>query len=298
MSFETFPVFIERKRNVQVLAGNAQANAVDFPELWVDQQNVVLHIDLINADGTPVTDLFNLNDTFSLAIAEDFDHGTTVLSDTDDSGFNVPAHRSDLDVVNGKISVLLNGFKTEFIDFLDKKREEILNVQIKVFNVSETNQKKVMSFFINGKNVLERGALGPGEPVENFFTKAETLALIAVLKPIQTNNIDFKVSATHDLLSVPTDAAYIIDDFSDRTDTISGSGTPHSFKLITDLGPTDLTSIILSDSNSLNTISRVSVQHGKIIVPPGTKIQAVITDPSTFTTHEGRFVLHGRLVDA
>ena len=116
-------MLVDRTRNTQILADLSVANEIDFPELWQDQQNLVLAIDVVNSDGSPATDLFNLSDTFSLAIAQDFNHGTPVLTETLDAGFNLVADRADVDVVNGKLSVQLDGFKEDMVTFLRKKRE-------------------------------------------------------------------------------------------------------------------------------------------------------------------------------
>ncbi len=294
-------MLIARGQNIQILSDGAAANEGQFPELWQDQQNIVLHIDVVEDDGvTPVTDLFNTTDTFFLAIAQDFDHATTVLTDTDDSGFNNLADRADLDVENGKLSVRLDGFRAELVAFfltLADRREQTVDAQIKVRNMGEPNQKKVLSFRIVLKNVLERGGVGPAPPTDNFFTKGETISLIAVLEPIQTGTIDFKVAATHTLFTVPTDKAYIVDKISDRTDVISGGGVAHSYKVKTD-APLDISSVFLSASVAVDQISREDIQHDFIILPAGTIIQVEITNGSTFTTHDGRFILSGRLVDA
>ncbi len=289
-------MFVNIERDRQTSATGQDVSQKELPTVTLSQKNLVLGIDLIREGGGAVTDILLANDSFSFAADDDFDSGSTPLMLSPDVEFNVPGDRPDLDIVNGKISVRLDADTAELGTSLGTTREKVITGEIKAFNSSETNPKLISHFQILARNLVEGGGV-PGAPVSNFYTKAEADALfytkaavdalVAGGLPFESANVDFKTPATHNIATVPAGKKWLPLWFFDRTDAITTPAAAASIKLKTD-GPRDLTSVVVSDSNAVDDITRVQLTDTTLVLA-GEILQAEITVGSTAATHDGKF---------
>lgn len=265
------------------------------PIVTLKQQNLVIGVDFVDSDGVPVTDLLTLTDTFSFTADNDFATGTPLKLLSTDSEFNIVGDRPDLDVVNGKISFRIDAATLDLETLLGTEDFKELTGEIKIFDAATTNPKAVFRLTITANNLVDNSGAGPSpSPVALFFTKIEVIALLAGKEDLgsgQSTTIDFTVSGTTDIFTVLVDTVYRLEDVGDRTDSISGSGSPHTFKVKTSAG--DLTSVLTSHATAVNEFTRIVTTHDVLLLA-GTIVQYEVIDPSTFTTHTGRGMIGGR----
>jgi len=103
--------------------------------------------------------------------------------------------------------------------------------------------------------------------------------------------IDFTTTGTTDILTVPAGRIFWVVFCMDVTGVITGGGVAHSYKIKTD-SAVDIIPSDLSLSNALLNFSRREAADN-IALAAGEKVQVEITVASTFTTHTGKFYIHG-----
>lgn len=302
MSFQRVQVFYNIETAALSNSVGRTLRPADFPRITEGQKNLVLKIDYIRTGGDLVTDLFLNSDTYNFNGAQDFDDATALLMQTTDSGFNFAGDRTDLDVTGGKHSLRWDADSAPLVTFLDGTpilpSSEIMG-QIDVFPAAVTEPKSSFGFKYFVLNALT--GTGPAAPLTNFYTKAETDALLAGKEDKQTTaatNKDGTVAAVHDVFTVPASRDSMPLKGFVKTVSITGSAVLPKIRWKTDGGIILHGPVLMSASEGLaGGIMRFSFGNDEALVA-GTIVQAEITDAGTSTTHVLDFRYNGIEEDA
>ena len=179
--------------------------------------------------------------------------------------FNVIGQRSDLDVVNGKISFKADADTTEFDTEIGVKESEQLFSQIEVYENGETKPYLVPKFIVIANNLV-CGPTSPTPPLTDYFTKAETLSLLEDKEDLRIRKLVpvFDATATPSVVlhtvtastvgvpialylrietltgSITNNFVYDLGITGDLTKYINGGTAPAGFDAVNEILPIDL----------------------------------------------------------
>ena len=138
-----------------------------------------MNVVCVRSNGSAVTDLFSLTDSWGLSADDDYDVASALMLQSLDAEFNIANDRSDLDVVNGKISFRIDADVTELSDGLGVLPEIDLKGEIQVFNSGEANPKAVFRLDMVARNLVDNASAGPSPtPAASCYTKTQADALV------------------------------------------------------------------------------------------------------------------------
>jgi len=300
MAFLNQQIFnVNIDQNIISTPAGVGASTDQVPIVTLTQKNIVFVIDLLLDAGLRADFLIEATDTFAFAADVDFNPATANMMVSTNAEFNITGDRSDLDVTGGKISVRVDADTLPLENGLGIQPEIQLFGEIKIFAAAAINPKVIFTFPILARNTVDNST-SPLPPISNFYTKAEVDALLAAFAEQDTfataSPVDVTGLATHSLFTVPAGKIFIPEVLYDITDTISGGGVAHQYKLKTDL-PRDLSSVLVSDSDTVDEFKRVDIAD-TTAVRAGRVVQVEVTTASTFTTHNVIFAVGGRMIDA
>ena len=282
-----------------------------LPQITRRQQDQVLAINLLRTLGGAVTDLINADDTFVWVaeLKDDFDQTTTVQMKTFNVNINRIGDRPDLDVVNGKLSVLLDADTLELLGTLGAgpgaTGTVTLSMELQIRNLGAPLPKAVYRWDVDKKdglivlNIIDDAGAGPGPtPVNEFYTIPEIDAIVAGLEQLQSpapnTGVDAKVAATETVFNIPAVTEYIARTGYVVTRTITGAAGLPTIQWKTSAG------LILSPAIAMSA-SEAQVGHimefeldNEIIIPAADVVQAEITIAGTSTTHTIDYKFNGQ----
>lgn len=259
------------------------------PIVYLKQKDLIINVDFVRANGAAVTDLFTLTDTWGFSADDDFDVGSALQLQSSDGEFNVPGDRSDLDVVNGKISFRIDADTTELTTALAALSDLELTGEIQVFNAAETNPKAVFRFKITARNLVDNASAGPAPvPAASFYTKGETDALLGGKEDLRTRPVlpvDATVGATTDIQTTPAIRKRIVKNYYIETTAITGAAAMPDIEIKTDGGAilVPATTMLVSEG-VVGGLMRLKTVHNRILAA-AEKTQVRIAVAGTSTTH-------------
>ena len=118
-------------------------------------------------------------------------------------------------------------------------------------------------------------------------------AFTAYLKP-PLNGVDFTIAQQNTVYTVPPGTKFKPDVGEILTDTITGIATPPTYKWLAN--STDLMSASLATMNAVNEFETDNL-NAQQYWPAGTVIKMEVTIAGTSTTHTGKAILKGVLVN-
>jgi len=111
--------------------------------------------------------------------------------------------------------------------------------------------------------------------------------------PSSSVNIDFTVAQQNNVYTVPSGKKFYPETGILLTDTITGTSTPPTYKWLAD--STDLMTATVATMSTVND-GEVDILDSKFY-PAGTIIKMEVTSAGTSTTHTGKAILRGVLIN-
>lgn len=283
----------------------------DLPRITRRQQNQVLAINLLRDDGSPVSDVINADDVFSWVaeLKDDFDLSTTPQMKTLNANINRIGDRPDLDILNGKLSVLLDADTQELLDTLKDDATAIssvtLNMELQIRNLGDSLAKAIYRWDVdNGDglivlNIADDAGAGPGPtPVGDFYTKTEIDSFLLTKEelqsPLANTGVDAKVAAVQNVFTLPALTEHIAQTGYVVTRAIAGLAGLPTIQWKTSGGLILSPAIVMLASEAvIGRIMEFELDNG-IIIPAGDIIQAEVTNAATSTTHTIDYKYNGQ----
>jgi len=293
----------------QSSSGGTTKRNQDLPIISRRQKDIVLAIDLVRSNGSAVSDLIELTDTFTWAVDLDFDQTTVPKMKTTNSGFNIPGDRPDLDIVNGKLSLRMNADTGELATDLGigtgAKSKRTYSMELQIFALAAGNAKGIFLFDtelgdgITVKNILDDAGTGPAPtPVINFYDIAQIDSFLADKENLQSppgpTGIDAKIAADTNVFTLPAATEYKAGTGDTITREITGAAGLPTIQWKTSGGLILSPAIAMSASEAqVGHIMEVELDN-EIIIPAADIVQAEITIAGTSTTHTVDFKFNGQ----
>lgn len=136
----------------------------------------------------------------------------------------------------------------------------------------------------------------PPDQITLWSSKAWAYALFGPRGFYYTGEVDCKVAdpaGTH-IYTVKTGGRFILKQIFDTCETLTGSGTPHTYKIMAD--DVEILPAKISGHAAVNDLDEDHMAYGKYL-PAGTVIKVVITNASTFPAHTAKFAVAGWLME-
>ncbi len=282
-----------------------------LPQITRRQQNQVLAINLLRTLGGAVSDLINANDVFSWVaeLKDDFDLTTIAQMKTLNANINRIGDRPDLDIVNGKLSVLLDADTQELLDTLKDDDTAISNVtlsmELQIRNFGDLLPKAIYRFDVDKGdglivlNIMDDAGAGPGPtPVGDFYDKPTIDSFLAAKEELQSPaaniGVDAKVVAVENVFTMPalTEHKAVAGDVVTRV--ITGLAGLPTIQWKTSGGLILSAAVaMIADEAVVGGIMHFELDNG-IIIPPPDIVQAEITIAGTSTTHTIDYKYNGQ----
>jgi hypothetical protein len=229
--------------------------------------------------------------TFRAAIDNDFDQETNVMSrstslmiDTSQAALGLLRVTHDMDTAKA-------------YSVLNAAEDGVEPVFFEIVGVDSLGDEKFFDHMdINARMPIDaQGATEP--PPESATLWADKTWVEAAFEKIRSAAVavDFKTAQLNTVFTVPTGKLFISKQAFVICTAITGSGTPHSFKWLANSAA--LSAARQSDNAVQYDMDETELVPGRVY-PAGTVIKLEVTAASTFTTHSGKAVIEGVMLNA
>ena len=234
--------------------------------------------------------------TYSFAENNDCDILEPVMARSGDDKFNVSGDWTDADQTAGKLSVRVSGTAEEFATALGTSPQITPYIQIKKY-YSGTGSIICLHKII-AKNIIDDDSPQPGEVDPLYRTLAAQDSIDALKQDKGTyilDDVNLKTVQQNTVYTVPSDKLFkpIFGEVMGKS--IDTPGTAPTGKWLAD--STDLmTARVLTNVNTQYDSETNELNNSKYW-PAGTVFKFEVTSASTATTHTGKAILKGELID-
>lgn len=234
--------------------------------------------------------------TYSFAEDDDVDLLEPVMARSANSKFNVAGDWSALNVTGGKISVRVQCRSTEFASAIGTSSKIFPYCEIKKYYSGVRSiicQHKVIA-----KNIVDDDSPAPAQVDSDYRTASAQDSIDNLKQPKGTYILDdvaLKTAQQNTVYTVPSDKLFKPKFGEVMCKSVDTPGTAPSGKWLAD--STELMSArVLSNVNTQYETEEDELNNSKYW-PAGTVFKFEVTSASTATTHTGKAILKGELID-
>jgi len=202
-------------------------------------------------------------------------------------------------ITDGEMSFEVNANSFDFWNRIGTKNWIVdTTIQIQLLAPSTAENYKIIEF----QFVCRNKYLGSNYTVDvvgaNVYTKGEVDALLAGYQEKHITfvaSLDFKTAQENTVYTVPADKKFLPERGIILTDAITGIATPPTYKWLADV--TDLMPATVASMNAVNEYDSDDLDS-PLFYGAGAVIKMEVTSAGTSTTHTGKAIIKGVLVDA